>query len=180
MDKQKLKLKEIGSSFRHTDKKSFILGSITATLIAATPYLFYLYESVPDEQVWNTFLFTYDSRHYGSLFVLAWTLANKIIPLFLILIWFFTCRHWWYHVLLIPIAMFAFQVFTILNDDLNYVDSKQFLYLIPIMAVIVPSIYLIRAKMFNRINDADKSMQELEDEFKIRPKGFMNKLKEYF
>ena len=180
MDKQKLILKKVESSFRHTDKKSFILGSIVATLIAATPYLFYLYESVPDKQVWNTFLFTYESKHYGSVFVLAWTLANKVIPLLLLLIWFFTCRHWWYHVLLVPIAMFTFQIFTIFNDDQSYIDSNQILFLIPIMAVIVPSIYLIRAKMFNKINDADKTMQELEDEFKIRPTGFVNRLKEYF
>ncbi|WP_084647767.1 hypothetical protein [Gelidibacter mesophilus] len=173
-------MKEIELSFRNTDKKSFILGSITATLIAATPYLFYLYESVPDQQVWDTFLFTYDSKHYGSVFVLAWTLSNKFIPLFLLLIWFFTCRHWWYHVLLVPIAMFAYQIFTIFNEDLSYVDSKQILFLIPIMAIIVPSIYLIRAKMFNKINDAGKTMQDLEDEFKIKPKGFYGKIKEYF
>ena len=48
------------------------------------------------------------------------------------------------------------------------------------MALIIPSIYLIRAKVFDKINDADKTMQELEDEFKIRPKGFANKLRDYF
>ena len=180
MDKQKLKLTEIKSEFRRTDKKSFIIGSIIATFIASTPYLFYLYEHVPDVPVWDTFLFSYDSKFYGSVLTVAWTLANKVIPLFLLFIWFFTCRHWWYHVLLVPIAMFAFQVFTILNDDLEYVDSNQFLYLIPIMAFIIPSIYLIRAKMFNKINDAGKTMQELEDEFKIKPKGVLNTLKDYF
>ena len=39
-------------------KKSLINGSIIATVIAATPFLFYLYESVPNTQVWDTFLFT--------------------------------------------------------------------------------------------------------------------------
>ncbi|WP_157487244.1 hypothetical protein [Gelidibacter algens] len=48
------------------------------------------------------------------------------------------------------------------------------------MAIIVPSIYLVRAKIFNRINDAGKTMQELEDEFRIKPKGFFDKVKEYF
>ena len=180
MDKQKLKLKEVKSEFLRTDKKNFITGSIIATVIAATPYLFYLYESVPDTPVWHTFLFIYDSKWYGSVMTTAWTLTNKAIPLLLLFIWFFTCRHWWYHVLLVPITMFSFQIFTILNDDLKYVDSNQFLFLIPIMAIIVPSIYLIRAKIFNRINDAGKSMQELEDEFRLKPNGFFNKLKEYF
>lgn len=158
----------------------FIGGSIIATLIASTPYLFYLYEGVPDVQVWDTFLFTYESTFYESALTVAWTLTGKIIPLFLLLIWFFTCRHWWYHAIIVPIAMFSFQIFTILNDDLKYIDSNQILFLIPIMAIIIPSIYLVRAKMFNRINSANQTMQDLEDEFKIKPKGLWGKVKQYF
>ncbi|MFV0566603.1 MAG: hypothetical protein ACK5NB_12330 [Flavobacteriaceae bacterium] len=98
----------------------------------------------------------------------------------MLLVWFFTCRHWWYHVLLIPIAMYTYQIFITLNDDLNYVDSNQLIYLIPIMAIIIPSIYLIRARIFNSINNASKSLQELEDELKVSPKGFWGKIKQHF
>ncbi|WP_066218024.1 hypothetical protein [Formosa haliotis] len=180
MTNKRHKSKDGESKFQRTDNKSLIIGSIIATFIAATPYFFYLYESVPDIKVWNTFLFTYDSKFYGSIYVVAWTLTSKIIPLLLFFVWFFTCRHWWYHVLLVPIAMFSFQIFTILNDDLQYVDSNQIFYLIPIMAIIIPSIYLIRAKIFDKVNTVDQSLQELEDEFKISPKGFMERLKDYF
>ncbi|WP_417198685.1 hypothetical protein [Bizionia sp.] len=180
MDKQPTKLKDPRSWFRRTDNKSVVIGTLIATFIAATPYLFYLYESVPDQKVWDTFLFTYNSNYYGSVLTVAWTLTGKIIPLMLILIWFFTCRHWWYHVLIVPIAMYSFQIFTILNDDLSYVDSNQILYLIPIMAVVVPSIYLIRAKMFDKLNTANKSLQELEDEFMIKPTSLWGKIKQYF
>ncbi|MBD0831943.1 hypothetical protein [Aestuariibaculum sediminum] len=180
MNNKQQKSKDGESKFHRLDKKSLIIGSIIATLIAMTPYLFYLYESAPDVQVWETFLFRYDSKYYGSIFVLAWTLTGKIIPLFLLFIWFFTCRHWWYHVLLVPIAMYAYQIFITLNDDLNYVDSNQLIYLIPIMAIIVPSIYLIRAQIFNKINSADKSLEELEEEFKMTPKNFWDRLRNYF
>jgi hypothetical protein len=174
------KSKETGLKFLAADKKSLITGSIVATLIAVTPYLFYLYESVPDIQVWDTFLFTYDSKFYGSVFVLAWTLAGKVIPLFLLLIWFFTCRHWWYHVILVPIAMYSYQIFVTLKQDITNLDANQLIYLIPIMAVIIPTIYLIRAQIFNKINDANKSLEELEEEFKIRPKNYWDKIKDYF
>ena len=76
--------------------------------------------------------------------------------------------------------MYAYQIFITLNDDLHYVDSNQLIYLIPIMAVIVPSIYLIRAQIFNKVNTANKSLQELEDEFKVSPKSFWDKVKQYF
>jgi hypothetical protein len=76
--------------------------------------------------------------------------------------------------------MYVYQIIGVFNDDLAFVDTNQYLYLLPVMAIIIPSIYLIRAKMFNKINDADKTMQELEDEFKIRPKGIFGKLRDYF
>lgn len=176
----KQQLEKTESWFRLVDKKGLVLGSIVATLIAITPYLFYLYESVPDEKVWDTFLFTYHSGFFKSAYTAMWLLTGKLIPLLLLFIWFFTCKHWWFHVILVPIAMYSYQIFATLNDDLKYVDSNQLIYLIPIMAVIIPSIYLIRARIFNRINEANKSLEELEEEFKISPKNFWDKIKQYF
>src|SRR5690606_40543209 len=109
-----------------------------------------------------------------------WIVTGKIVPLLLILVWFFTCRHWWYHALLVPIAMYIYQIIALFNDDNQFIDEFHLIYLLPIMAFVIPSIYLIRAKMFNKINDADKTMQEIEDEFRIGPKGFFGKLKDYF
>ena len=48
------------------------------------------------------------------------------------------------------------------------------------MAVVVPSIYLIRARIFNEVHTANQTMQELEDELKLTPKGFWEKVKQYF
>jgi len=180
MTKQKQQLTGTKSKFQLTDKKRFILGSIVALIIAISPYFFYAYESVPDQKIWSTYFFTYNSRFYESAYTAMWTLNGKIIPLFFLIIWFFTCRHWWHHALLIPITMYIFQIINILNDDLKYVDSFQFLYLIPVMAIIIPSIYLVRARLFNRINDVDKSIQELEDELTFRPKTIWGKINQYF
>ncbi|WP_445736554.1 hypothetical protein [Mariniflexile sp.] len=160
--------------------RNIVFGSIIATLIAITPYLFYLYESVPETRVWNTFLFTYDSGYFDGANVAMWVLTGKLIPLYLLFIWFFTCRHWWYHVLLVPIAMYSYQTFDSINKDIQFFDSNQLMYLIPIMAVIIPSIYLIRARIFNKINTVDKSLEELEEEFKLSPKSFWDKIKQYF
>ena len=174
------KSKDLQSKSQQTDssKKNLIVGSIVATLIAITPYLFYLYESVPDEKIWNTFLFTYNSGYYESALASIWTMMGKIVPLYLLFIWFFTCRHWWYHVLIIPIAMYSYQLFSIINDDIDLMDEYQIMVLIPIMAIVIPSIYLIRAKMFNRI--ISQSMQDLEDEYRIGPKSVWDKIKDYF
>lgn len=160
--------------------KNLFIGSLIATLIAITPYLFSLYESVPQQRVWDTFLFTYKSTLWEDANYVMWVLTGKLVPLYLLFLWFFTCRHWWYHALLVPIAMYVFQVIMVFNADVNYIDEFQLIYLIPIMAIVIPTIYLIRARIFNKINTANKSMQELEDEFKISPKTFWGKVKNYF
>lgn len=181
MDNQQHKSTKRRSKFlAENSNRSLILGSVIATFIAITPYLVTLHESVPDTKVWDTFLFTYDSIWYESAQVAAWTILGKLVPLYLLFLWFFTCRHWWYHTLLVPIAMYIYQIIGILNDDIKFADTNQFLYLLPVMAIVIPSIYLLRARMFNKINDADKTMQELEDEFKISPKGIFGKLRDYF
>ena len=179
MEKKQPKLLGLQSKFLPADKKSLVIGSIIATIIAITPYLFTLYDSVPQEQVWDTFLFTYYSGYFENANTAMWVITGKAIPLLLVLIWFFTCRHWWYHAILVPIAMYIYQIIVVFYDD-YYMDEFQVIYMIPIMAIVIPSIYLIRAQISNRINEVSKSLEELEEEFKITPKNFWDKVKQYF
>lgn len=180
MENKHQKLKENLSKFQEADRKSILFkGSVIATLIAISPYLFSLYNSVPDSQVWNTFLFTYDSKNWGNANLVMWIFTSKFIPLYLLFIWFFTCRHWWFHALLVPLAMYIYQIFDLLFQD-QELDKFQLMYMIPIMAIVIPSIYLIRARIFNKMVDVSKSLEELEDEFKVSPKGFWDKIKQYF
>ncbi|MBR9913768.1 MAG: hypothetical protein GYB32_02905 [Algicola sp.] len=180
MIKQLRKLIRKNSKSQPTYRKSFIQGSIVAILLAITPYLFSVHESVPESRFWNTFLFTYDSKGWGNANLVMWILTGKAVPLFLLFIWFFTCRHWWYHAILVPIVMYLYQIFSLFNEDQSYFDEMNFIYMLPVMAIVIPSIYLIRARMFNKLNNADKTMQELEDEFMMKPKGIWGKIKQYF
>ena len=182
MDKQQLSQTKRQLKYQRTANKKILLGSIIAVIIAGTPYLFYLYESVPKTPVWNTFLFTYKSGFYENANTAMWIFTGKAIPLLFLLIWFFTCRHWWYHTIIVPMTMYIYQISAFFYDDVEItVDEFQLIYMVPIMALVIPSIYLIRAKMFNKINETDKTMQELEDEFRIGPsKGILGKFKDYF
>ena len=184
MDKaiQKLKRRE-ESSFQTANNKlsrSAIVGTILATIIVSTPLLYSLHESVPVEKIWDTFLFTYESGAWEDAQYAMWVYTGKIVPLILLLIWFFTNRHWWYHALLVPIVMYAFQAVTSWNGEAGKLDEGIFVVLLPILVLVVPSIYLIRAKMFNKINDSDKTLEELEEEFMIKPKTLLGKVKQYF
>ena len=141
---------------------SLVRGSIIALLIAVTPYIFYSYESFPTAKVWETALFTYEANWYQKVNVSVWTMMGKFVPLLLLFIWFFTCKHWWYHALLIPIGMFAFQLFNVINDDASFVDEVEIWWLLPLMLIVIPLIYLVRAKLFAKVRGNDLTSFEAE------------------
>ncbi len=154
--------------------RSLKLGSIVAILIAISPYIFYLYESFPDQPVWETFLFTFESKYQGSVYYSMWIFLNKLVPILLLTLWFFTCKHWWYHVILIPLSMYVFQFFSSLNEELQYWDEFEIYYVIPIMMIVIPFVYLIRIKLVDKyvnkidLKKIDKELSEYESKDFIR------------
>ncbi|MFD0862154.1 hypothetical protein ACFQ1M_08030 [Sungkyunkwania multivorans] len=164
----KIFTKRTQSKSESTNQKwlSLLTGSIVAALVAITPFIFYLYEGVPDAKIWETPFFTYDSSYYGSAYMAFWNIMSKFVPLLICSLWFTTCRHWWYHVILIPISMYSFQLFGALNDDIKYVDEVEIYYIIPIMMVIIPLVYWIRIKLFDKYIlgiDLEKMEKELKE-----------------
>jgi len=139
-----------------------LLGSVIAFLIAFSPYIFYLYEIFPDGPVWENSFFTYESKYYLNVLTAAWTYLGKITPLMLLFIWFFTCKHWWYHVILIPIAMYTFQLAVAFYQDV-YMDASRFMdidgliYLAPFFMIILVIVYLVRIQIFDRVYGIDLS-----------------------
>jgi len=151
--------------FKNQRSGYLLTGSLIAISIAFSPYIFYLYEIFPSGPVWETSLFTYRSLYYEDVLTAAWTYLGKIVPLLLLFIWFFTCKHWWYHVILVPIAMYGFQLIGTVYDDVylrtDYIDINQLIYLAPFFIIILSIVYLIRVKIFDRIYGLDLS--ELEE-----------------
>ena len=103
MDKQNNKLTE-NIDHQTKGKKSLVLGGIIVLLIAITPFLFYSYESFPKTKIWETSYFSWETG-FPDWYGFAWYSIGKIIPLYLLLLWFFTCKHWWHWIILVPIAM---------------------------------------------------------------------------
>ncbi|MGM1054289.1 MAG: hypothetical protein ACQEWG_00225 [Bacteroidota bacterium] len=141
--------------------KFLLTGSIIAFLIAFSPYIFYLYEIFPDGPVWENYFFTYESKYYENVTTAMWTYLGKFTPLFLLLIWFLTCKHWWYHAILIPTIMYGFQLFSAFYQDvyLNVIaiDTDGLLYLAPFFILILFVIYFVRIKIFDRVYGIDLS-----------------------
>ena len=57
--------------------------------------------------------------------------------------------------------MYVFQLWSLINQS-SSLDEVEIYYMIPLMLVIVPIVYLIRAKLFNKIRGHDLASFEAE------------------
>ena len=81
---------------------------------------------------------------------------GKIVPLILFLIWFFTCKHWWYHAILVPICMYVIQIYLPFQEDtMRTQDITEIYLLAPIILLAFVFIYVIRTKIFDKIHNID-------------------------
>jgi hypothetical protein len=147
------------SKFQATNKRTknrvLISGTLIALSLIITPYLFTLYDLFPDDIIWESAFGTYTSTYYESVNVAAWTLFGKLIPLYLLLLWFFTCKHWWYHAIIVPICLYTWQIYGILNDDIVFPDVNDIYVLAPLILIMSIFSYTIRTKVFDKIHGID-------------------------
>ena len=143
-------------------KKQVIGGTIVFLIILASPFLFYLYKSFPESQIWKTSFFEWKTS-YPNWFYFTWYIVSKLVPIILLLIWFFTCKHWWYWAILAPIGMYVFQLWNIIEQS-NNIDETELLYLYPFMFILMPALFLIRAHLLYSLR-AD-NLEELEKDLR--------------
>ena len=133
-------------------RRRLIVESFIAFLIILSPFIFKLHEYVSEDPnaTLNFLGFEIDNNGFQDVSVYVWFLLGKIVPLYLFLIWFFTCKHWWYHIILIPILMYAFQIFEVVISEDFFVDSENVLWLLPFCMVVIPFVYFIRVKLYDK------------------------------
>ena len=133
-------------------KKRILVESLMVFFIVISPFVFKLHEyfSSDPEATFSFLGYTMDRNGFQNISIYAWFLLGKIVPLYLLVIWFFTCKHWWYHIILIPILMYAFQIFEGVFSEDNYVDSENILWLLPVCMIIIPVVYFIRIKLYDK------------------------------
>ncbi len=148
-------------------RTSLIVSSIVIILIAITPYLLYVYKTFPsDKEQYNTLFGTINAGYYVNIQLYFYYLFGKFVPLLLLLIWFTTNKHWWVHVLIIPISVYLFQLIAILNDGAARVDEVEFIYTLPFLVVVMLILYAIRYKLsiYVRAIDLKKEMDKTMDD----------------
>ncbi|MDM9631807.1 hypothetical protein [Robiginitalea aurantiaca] len=132
-------------------KRRFTLESVGIILLLITPFVFKAHEYFPETEEPVSFLwFEIGANGFGEVSTHVWFLLGKIIPLYLLTFWFFTCKHWWYHIILIPLCMYAFQIFEVMYSLDNAIDTKNVLWILPVCMIVIPFVYFIRLKLFDK------------------------------
>jgi hypothetical protein len=137
---------------RSKARKRILIESLMVFFIVISPFIFKLHEYVtsdPDATL-NFLGITIDKNGFPNINVYIWFLLGKIVPFYLLLIWFFTCKHWWYHIILIPVLMYAFQIFEGVISEDNYIDTENVVWILPVCMVIIPFVYFIRIKLYDK------------------------------
>lgn len=168
-------------SKKYKFKKKIIIESTLVFFIAISPFLFKFYDYLPKEDNSSvSFLgITIDSNGFNSVSTYVWFMMSKIIPLYLLILWFLTSKDWWYHIIIIPIAMYAFQIFEERYSQNNIIDSENILWLLPVCMVVIPIVYLIRVKLYDKhVHGID--LEAMEAEIKtIKDKRGISELKDH-
>ncbi|MGS0528271.1 hypothetical protein ACU8V7_26755 [Zobellia nedashkovskayae] len=150
---------------KKTVKRKLIIEGLVALLIALSPIIFYSYKYMPFDNVdsWSILGMEFTDNGYGEIAMAFYFYLSKIIPLSLLIIWFSTCKHWWYHVILIPISMYAFQLYSVFSEDINSIDENEILYLLAVSMVVIPIVYFIRVKLVDKyVHGIDLEAMEAE------------------
>lgn len=155
----------MNKSERKQAKRKLFHDSLIVFLVIASPFVFKLHEYVSSEEgaTINILGLELNQNGFANLSVYVWFLLGKLVPFYLLLIWFFTCKHWWYHIILIPITMYVFQLFEVVYSEDKYIDSENILWLLPICMVIIPFVYFIRIKLYDKyVHGIDLEAMEAE------------------
>ncbi len=152
-------------SKRGKARKKIFIETFLAFFIVISPFIFKMHEYVssdPDATL-NFFGYTIDKNGFPNINVYIWFLLGKIVPLYLLLIWFFTCKHWWYHIIIIPVLMYAFQIFEGVISEDNYIDTDNIFWLLPFCMIVVPFVYFIRIRLYDKhVHGIDLEAMEVE------------------
>lgn len=157
-------------------KKKIIIESLIVFLIAISPFLFKFYDYLPKEEnsEFSLLGITVGSNGFDSVSTYVWFMMGKIIPLYLLILWFLTSKDWWYHILIIPIAMYSFQIFEERFANNDVIDSANIMWLLPVCMIVIPFVYFVRVKLYDKyvhgidLEAIDAELQELKEKPEIK------------
>ncbi len=157
-------------------KKRIVLESLFVFFIVIPPFLFKIPDYLPEDSDATISLLglTIGNNGFRDVATHVWFLLGKFIPMYLLILWFLSSKDWWYHIILIPITMYAFQLFEVYYSENPHVDTKNILWILPVCMVVIPFVYFIRVKIYDKyvhgidLDAMDEELKALKEKEKLR------------
>lgn len=138
----------------HQQSNRLLAGSIMALLVSIMPIVFfYAYMFFPATTEFKTTFFTFNSGYYNNVNTSAWVFVGKFVPLYLLILWYFTNKSWWKEALFGPIAMYLVQIVIYFNDEIKFKDEIDGLFIVPFVIATLATLYFSRRKLKNYIDN---------------------------
>ncbi|MEM7087126.1 MAG: hypothetical protein AAF489_13145 [Bacteroidota bacterium] len=133
----------------------------------ATPFIFYIYKYAPSgTKEWDTIFGTITANGFTSAKSFAHAVFTKLTFVMLTGIWFLTSKNWWKFAILVPLTLFLFQLFGVLNQELQYIDEYDFWYSLPVVLPVLFFMTYISYRMGKRSSEGGDLKKQADEEIK--------------
>lgn len=80
---------------------------------------------------------------YGDIEFYLWLVFLKLVLIIYLIIWLFTCKFWWKHIIFIPLTIEFLKFFSFLNKQSVFFDEIDYLHSLPITIPIISGFIFI-------------------------------------
>ncbi|MFP2994552.1 hypothetical protein ABN763_01520 [Spongiivirga sp. MCCC 1A20706] len=121
---------------------------IVVLILVSIPFVLWFYKLAPiGDRNWGPSFLVSVAKSYPDVYGFLWYAVNKVAPILVLATWFFTSNKWWKNVILIPLAMYIFQLVSILSENVDLVDEYEYWKPLPIAVPIIILIVIISRKL---------------------------------
>ena len=123
-------------------RNNFIRDIVLVAILISLPFLFFVYNFAPEnEQIWKTNFFTIDAGSFKEVDYYLWYYCHILLILFILILWFVSCKHWWRIMIFIPIVVELKELIDLLigkkSQMLNGIINPIYLFIIPLIILIL-------------------------------------------
>ncbi|MEJ1221991.1 hypothetical protein [Sediminicola sp. 1XM1-17] len=141
-------------------KKRKLFEILSCLILVSIPVLYILSRFIPiGVKSYSFGWFSIHDHGFADINYFIIYIRTKIFALLPLMIWFISSRTWWRHAILIPIILFTYQIWEILNLTSNQVDQYELLKAAPAILFIVALVLYIS----NRIKYQYKMIDIYQD-----------------
>lgn len=158
------------------NRVSFFKDLFILLLIIITPFLFFLYTIAPEDVTeWKTRFFHINLSKTGDdVNATLWYFSYKLLIVFVFILWFITCKHWWRYVLLVPLFVELHKI-SRAYYELNYGIGNYNFYYSFILSVPLIILLFILSKKLNYYSLSKSINKQIDEEIYV----LMNQVSNY-